>query len=107
MHIAISFFLFIYATSGFCTAPLAIIEDWQRCQTKSELDQGCIKIGHKALQLKNMVELLESNPQGFGIDIMHLQQQIEDPNISLADKKKIQQELDLRISIVGWLESPK
>jgi len=107
MRSCISFLILIYAASGFSTAPLKIIEDWQVCQTKTHLDEKCIHVGHKALELKNLVESLEYNPQAFGLDIMRLQNQLHDETLSVVDRQKLQQALQLRLSIVGWLESPK
>jgi hypothetical protein len=99
--------LFFYSSWINGAQPEKIIKDWQQCQTKSQLDQECLKVGHKALELKTLIESLEYSPQGFGLDIMQLQNQLETQNLSLESKIKYQNELNFRLAIVGWLESPK
>lgn len=101
-------FLFFFSNHVLANfQPQKLIEQWQQCQEKQALDQGCIKIGHKVLELKTMIESLEYNPQAFGLDIMKIQNQMAEKNISATEQKKLADELNLRLSIVGWLESPK
>jgi len=87
--------------------PQKIIEEWQSCQLKTILDKKCATIGHQALELRDMIEALEINPQLFGVKIMELQNKLNSSDLNQLERKNLQQELDYRLAVVGWLESPK
>lgn len=87
--------------------PQQIIEAWQACQLKSEMDPVCIKIGHQALKLRDLIELLQASPQGFGLEIMQLQSDLMHVDLATVKKNGLREDLALRLAIVGWLESPK
>lgn len=110
MSIRSCFLMILYClliTRAFCFSPQKIIEDWQLCQLKNNMNHQCSHIANQALQLKVMIESLEYQPQGFGLDIMKLQCQLVSPNLLPAQRHKLQEELEMRLAIVGWLESPK
>lgn len=87
--------------------PQKIIEEWQSCQLKITLDKRCTILGHQALEIRDMIESLQINPQLFGIKIMELQTKLNSTDLSQLERKNLQKELDYRLAVVGWLESPK
>jgi hypothetical protein len=100
------FFNLIFS-NAYSIEPQEIIEAWQSCQLKSELDEKCVSIGHQAIELRDMIEALQINPQSFGVQIMRLQNQLASKLTKADERQILQKELDLRLAIVGWLESPK
>lgn len=95
-------------TTFACAAivPEQVLKDWQRCQSQEALDAQCMAIGDMAMRISELSDSMEINPQHFGIDIMDLQEKIS----KMPDSKQkfsLQQELDLRLAIVGWLRSPR
>jgi hypothetical protein len=99
--------LLIYGFTLFAQQPQQIIEAWQTCQLRSEMDANCISVGHQAIKLRDLIELLQTSPQGFGLEIMQLQNRLLNSNLSVSKKIELEKELNLRLAIVGWLESPK
>jgi hypothetical protein len=97
----------IIFSNAYSIEPQKVIEAWQSCQLKSELDENCIAIGHQAIELRDMIEVLQINPQSFGVEIMHLQNKLASKLIKTDERQILQKELNLRLAIVGWLESPK
>ncbi len=87
--------------------PNLVLQKWEDCQLKSNLNANCVEINRKAIAIKELLQSWEINPQHFGIDIMELQQRISTLSDDNQDKQKLQQELEMRLAIVGWLESPK
>lgn len=103
------FFLLLicfFMNTSFAINPEEIIQKWQQCQSQSSLNSQCIALGEKALEISQLADSMEMNPQHFGIDIMQLQDKVSSmPNSE--QKNNLSQELQLRLAIIGWLRSPR
>lgn len=107
MNLLKSLFLCLISISAFSAVnPEEIIKGWQQCQAQSTLNSQCTALGEKALQISQLADSMEMNPQHFGIDIMELQDKISGmPNS--AQKITLSNDLELRLAIIGWLRSPR
>ena len=105
--ISLSLLLFCCGSIYADIKPNVVLQKWEDCQLRSNLNANCVEINHKAIAIKELLQSWELNPQHFGIDIMELQQRVSTLSDSDHDKQNLQQELEMRLAIVGWLESPK
>jgi hypothetical protein len=101
------FGLLFFQLSFAAIQPEKIIEDWEACQLKSNYDDSCVSLSKSAIHLKYLYESCSMNPQRFGLDIMNLQEKLADSEIKDSEKKEIKKELEMRLAVVAWLESPK
>ena len=99
-------FLTIMFFSNFCIGfslkePQPLIEAWQACQLQMNQDEQCTQLRPMVLKLRSNVELLQHNPQQMGLDIMNLQLQMQ-----THSNTELQNDLEEKLAVVGWLESP-
>jgi hypothetical protein len=86
--------------------PENVIKDWQHCQAQVPLNANCMAIGETAMQISQLADSMELNPQHFGIDIMELQDKLSSMPNSLQ-KTNLNHDLQLRLAVIGWLRSPR
>lgn len=105
--VCLSLFLFCCGCIYADIKPTVVLQKWEDCQLRSNLNANCVEINRKAIAIKELLQSWEINRQHFGIDIMELQQRVSSLSDSDQGKQNLQQELEMRLAIVGWLESPK
>jgi hypothetical protein len=81
--------------------PQELVDAWQSCQLDTNNNQKCAELRPLLVKLHDNVELLQHNPQQMGLDIMNMQYQIQQDN-----QTNLQNDLEEKLAIVGWLESP-
>lgn len=90
-------------------SPQLVIDDWQKCQMNSSQSHHCLQTRSEIIELHEIIEALQQNPQQVGLNIMTLQNKITQLE-SKGDIEKIKEthaHLDNILKTVGWLESPK
>lgn len=96
--------------SYYNTHPKALQEAMANCPEKSPKKVSCAELKLMAMRVNELVDELRISPQGFGQSILTLQQKMAlqhaDPHLK-NEYEKNQQELQERLAIVGWLESPE
>ena len=99
------------ATTVDLNQPNILIEKFQACQTQAITSSECLEIKRIVSMIHHNVLALEDNQQQVGLQIMQLQNQIQAiKNQHKPDFKKIgilQEQLDVMLATVSWLESPK
>lgn len=83
----------------------------QHCLKPKELTSDyCVNLMKIAEHINQLIYELQLSPQLFGQNLLQLQmilaKQMQQPN-SLSKIKKIQDDLEERLAIVQWLESPE
>ena len=86
------------------------------CPDKKPADISCEQLKNIAAQVNELAYQLRLNPQGYGNDVLKLQETIakqelslskasnqHEPQSSLMENK---QQLEERLAVVKWLESP-
>lgn len=99
------------------THPQALQKALDQCPERSPRNISCEELEKLVERLKQLATELRTNPQGFGQKILELQQTIASESQALnqkadqpqlrAEHQKNQKELQLRLSVVKWLESPE
>lgn len=107
---------FLLPCLGFTTTldldhPDQLIEKFQSCQLQAATSDECLEVKRVVTMIHHNVLALEENQQQVGLEIMDLQNQIQSlKNQKTSDIKKIailQEQLDVMLATVSWLESPK
>ena len=101
----------------YSTHPQAMQKALDQCPEHSPRNISCEELEKLAGRLKQLATELRTDPQGFGQKILKLQQTIASEAQALSQKakqpqlkaehQKNQKELQLRLSVVKWLESPE
>lgn len=114
-------FIFSYTTACssqderyFQTHPRALHEAINQCPAKSPKQMDCNQLQKLALRMNEYVYDLRMSPQGFGKDILKLQQTIAEQERLIKDHPEVKDELSqnkhelkVRLAIVDWLEAPE
>ena len=109
---AISLSNLVMATTVDLNHPNVLIEKFQVCQLQPTPSEECLEIKRVVTMIHHNVQALEQNQQQVGLEIMALQNQIQ----ALKNQKKasdlnkiaiLQEQLDVMLATVSWLESPK
>lgn len=101
----------------FKTHPKALQEALTQCPDKAPKLVECDELQKIAVNINDFVNELRMSPQGYGQTILHLQEKIatqmaslseaSDPSELTASLDKDKQELQERMAVVNWLESPE
>jgi len=97
--------------------PVALQRALEMCPAQSPKTVSCSELRAIALNVNELAFDLRTDPQGFGLKILSLQQTIAKQQRDLKSDsaqsealstslKQNQQELERRLAIVKWLESP-
>lgn len=88
------------------THPQAVFEALQACDvsTHEKHCQQLQALGRSFRQWANDVKL---NAQAYGQTIIALQQECVKPSLTAAAKETCRQEVEMRLAVVRWLESPE
>ena len=101
----------LFATTIDLQHPNQLIEKFQACQVQTSSSAECSEIKRVVTMIHHNVVAMQHNQQEFGLEIMELQNQIQAlKTAKLPDVKKIdilQDQLDVMLATVSWLESPK
>lgn len=101
--------------------PKDLQEAMNECPSQTPSTPSCEDLGRIALDINKLVSELEQNAQQYGGQIIALQTNLakfraQANQGTLSDKKKailgtkikdIQDDLAMRLAVVGWLESPE
>lgn len=101
--------------------PKALQEAMNQCPSQTTSSPSCEDLGRIAIDINQLVYELQQNAQQFGRKIIALQTnlvkfQAHFNQLSDSDTKKailgtkikdIQENLAMRLAVVGWLESPE
>ena len=97
--------------SYFNINPKALQHAIELCPNESPKLVTCDELKNIAMNTNDLVYELRINPQEYGKNILKLQEELaklkeidHDNNVKLIKQKQL--ELNKRLSIVGWLESP-
>ena len=102
----------VMATTVDLNHPNKLIEKFQFCQLQPTPSEECLEIKRVVTMIHHNVQALEQNQQQVGLEIMALQNQIQ----AFKNQKKasdlnklaiLQEQLDVLLATVSWLESPK
>jgi hypothetical protein len=101
----------------FLVNPKALNEALEKCPNDHPYNITCTQLDAIAEDVNKLSYALQSNPQEFGQQILLLQTQLADLNAKLRTKmhqpdveatiKSVTLQLDMRLAIVKWLESPE
>ena len=100
----------------YTTHPQALQNELHQCETQATHNETCQKLKVIALRMNDLAMQLRSSPQDFGKQILELQQTIAQQEAGLlkenqsdqqASLSKNKQELNERLAVVKWLESPE
>ncbi len=101
----------LMATTVDLQHPNQLIEKFQACQVQTTSTAECREIKRVVTMIHHNVVAMQHNQQAFGLEIMELQNQIQALKTEKShDFKKIdilQEQLDVMLATVSWLESPK
>lgn len=97
--------------------PKELSQALNRCDSEKKPQTNCQQLEEIAAQLHQLAFQLQQNPQGFGIDILKLQDTISKQQAELqvhpsnpklqSDILQNQQQLADLLNVVKWLESPE
>ena len=101
----------------FTTHPQALQSSLHQCEMQNADDAKCQKLKAIASRLNDLALQLRSNPQDFGKQILVLQQTVAQQEAGLqkdgnqselkASLSKNKRQLNERLAVVKWLESPE
>ncbi|KTD21571.1 hypothetical protein [Legionella londiniensis] len=101
----------------YSTNPKALQKALDKCPDESPRHISCKKLESIAQQLKEYAFELRTSPQAFGKKILNLQETIARQEQALlhntnqpqlkAQLQKNKEELQIRLAVVKWLESPE
>lgn len=95
--------------------PQVLKEQLQQCPQQTSSPLGCERLQAIAVELNELANELRQDPQMFGHRILSLQETIaaQQHQLSTGNDKTLQtsiqlnkQQLDTRLAVVRWLESP-
>ncbi|MCX7114929.1 MAG: hypothetical protein NTW08_03325 [Gammaproteobacteria bacterium] len=90
------------------THPKAVFEALQHCVSGDiAKPQDCQQIEKIASVFRGWMNEIQSNSQAFGQKIIKIQQYCGQVSLSKEKKEKCHQELEMRLAVVKWLESPE
>ncbi|MCP0913648.1 MULTISPECIES: hypothetical protein [Legionella] len=97
--------------------PKALQEAIKKCPEQASGQLSCKHLQKIALRTNNLALQLRSDPQGYGKQILSLQETIAEQEMALQQNKnqpQLQKELESnkyqlkeRLAVVKWLESPE
>lgn len=88
--------------------PQAVFKALQACASgKQHLDPSCQDLESMAQVLRKWVSEVQSNPQSFGQEIIQTQIRCAAVTLSEAEKMRCHHDLEMRLAVVKWLESPE
>lgn len=101
----------------FKTHPKALQEALTQCPDKAPKLVQCDELQKIAVKINDLVNELRMSPQGYGQTLLNLQEKIATQMASLPEASekselkdsldKDNQELQERMAVVNWLESPE
>jgi chromosome segregation ATPase len=105
----------IDSTQYYKSHPKELQEALQKCPTPPSPSISCEQLQQMAVRIDKLAFSLRSNPQEYGLGILSLQEKISQQESMLQQKddpalqeqlKHAKEELEARIVVVKWLESP-
>lgn len=88
--------------------PQAVFLALQTCTTEDPKSHvSCHQLETLAQTFRKWVAELQTNPQNFGQKIIKLQVNCARESLSEGEQQNCRQELDMRLAVVKWLESPE
>jgi hypothetical protein len=101
----------------YATHPKALQQAMQQCPQKSPKHVSCTELGEIATRINQLAYQLQSNQQGYGKDILNLQETITTQRSQLEKHpeqgdlqhhlKQNERQLQERLAVVRWLASPE
>lgn len=114
--LALSLFLFMVGCSSHDEAyyrlhPKQLQQVLKQCTGQASTNENCEQLKILAAQMTQLAYELQKNPQAFGNQILSLQEKIAEvdtqPHSNKETLKSLHKELQDRLAIIKWLESPE